>query len=315
MLQPSKMKLTKVEESTTRGVYKFAPLPKGYAHTLGNSFRRILLSSILGAAPTRIQLTGATHEFSTIKGIKEDVFNILLNVKALRLKIEGEDFEEVKMTISKKGIGPVLASDIKTPSGVTVTNPDLVLCTLTDKSAVFEAEIYAKNGYGYVLAEEARKDSTAVNFIYLDSAFSPVSFVNYTVNAARLGKQTDLDELNLEVVTDGSINPFEAIKYASAVLRDFYGFIAEDIKPLMEEEESDTKVETKTDEKSEKAKEILVDELNLATRTINALKKHNIKTLNDLAELDEDRLVSIRNLGEKSINEIKKLLKKEGLTK
>ena len=309
------MKLTKVEETSTKGVYKFAPLPKGYAHTLGNSFRRVLLSSILGAAPTRIQIDGATHEFSTIKGIKEDVFNILLNVKALRLTIESEDFDEVKLTISKKGVGPVLASDIKVPSGVKIANPDLVLCNITDKATSFEAEIFARNGYGYVLAEEARKDSDAVNYIYLDSAFSPVTFVNYTVNAARLGKQTDLDELNLEVKTDGSINPFETIKYASAILRDFFAFIAEDIKPLMEETEEVVKPELKTDEKSEKAKEILVDELNLATRTINALKKHNIKTLNDLAELDEDRLVSIRNLGEKSINEIKKLLKKEGLTK
>lgn len=314
MLQPEKMKLIKVEETATRGVYKFAPLPKGYAHTLGNSFRRVLLSSIVGAAPTRIQINGASHEFTTISGIKEDVFNILLNVKAVRLKISSDDFEEVKLTVSKKGLGVVKASDIKMPSGVTIANPDLVICTITDKSAEFEAVIYAKNGYGYTLAEESRKDTKEIGFIYLDSAFSPVNFVNYTVSAARLGKQTDLDELNLELITDGSIMPFEAIKYASAVLRDFYSFIAEDIKVLVEEEEVSEKTESKADAKSEKAKEILIDELNLATRTINALKKHNIKTLNDLAELDEDRLVSIRNLGEKSITEIKKLLKKEGLS-
>ena len=314
MLQPEKMKLTKVDESSTRGVYKFAPLPKGYGHTLGNSFRRVLLSSIVGAAPTRIQIKGASHEFTTISGIKEDVFNILLNVKALRLKIDSDDFEEVKLVVTKKGMGEVKASDIKLPSGVKIANPDLVICTLTDKSAEFEAEIYAKNGYGYLLAEESRKETKEIGFIYLDSAFSPVTFVNYRVSDARLGKQTDLDELSLEVVTDGSIMPFDAIKYAAAVLRDFYAFIAEDIKVLVEEAVASEKVESKADAKSEKAKEILIDELNLATRTINALKKHNIKTLNDLAELDEDRLVSIRNLGEKSIAEIKKLLKKEGLS-
>lgn len=314
MLQPKTMKLNKVEETSTKGVYKFSPLPKGYAHTIGNSFRRILLSSILGAAPTKIQIKNASHEFTTIDGIKEDVFSILLNVKALRVKIESEGFEEVKLTISKKGVGEVLASDIKTPSGVSVANKDLVLCTITDKNASFEADIYVKNGYGYVLAEEARKDSSEVGVIYLDSSFSPVTYTNYTVSTARLGKQTDLDELTLEVITDGSVKPFDAVKYASAILRDFYAHIAENLNVAFEEEEVLEKVETKTSEKSEKAKEILIDELNLATRTINALKKHNIKTLSDLAELDEDRLVSIRNLGEKSINEIKKLLKKEGLT-
>jgi DNA-directed RNA polymerase subunit alpha len=313
MLSPEHMKLKKIEEKDGKATFKLGPLPQGYGHTIANSFRRVLLSSIMGAAPTQVSIKGAAHEFSVIKGIKEDAFQILLNIKGLNLKIKSEDFEEVKITVKKKGVGPVLAKDLEMPSNVEVSNPDHVICNITEASATFDAEIFAKNGYGYTTSDEARKAGGKSGVIYLDSSFSPVKFVNYTVANTRLGKQTDLDEITLEIETDSTITPLEATKKSAAMLREFFAKIAEGETVVIEEQEEVAVVEEAVDEKTAKAKEIMIDELNLPTRTINALKKHNIQTLKDLSEMDEDRLLSVRNLGEKSILEIKKLLKKEGL--
>jgi len=314
MLSQKKIKLEAKEENQTRGVYNLAPLPKGYGHTLGNSFRRVLLSSIMGAAPIKVKIKNATHEFATIEGIKEDVFNILLNIKSLKVSVSSEDFEEVTLKVSKKGVGEITASDLKIPSNVKIANPELVLCTLTSKSAEFDAEIVVKNSYGYISSEESRGSSDEAGVMFLDSIFSPVTFANYTVSAARLGRETELDRLTLEILTNGTIKPFDALKKSAALLRDFFSVIADGTKVLIDDNENTTSTEEiHVDEKAEKAKEILIDELNLPTRTINALKKHKITTLNDLAQMDEDRLLSVRNLGEKSIQEIKKLLKKEGL--
>jgi DNA-directed RNA polymerase subunit alpha len=313
MLSPELLKLKKISETATKGVFTVSPLPTGYGHTLGNSFRRALLSSILGAAPTKVIIKEATHEFSTIKGIKEDTFQILLNIKEIKFKIENKDFEEVKLTVKSTKVGPVTAKDIDLPANVTVANPDQLICNVNDKSAKFSADIYIRNGYGYISGEESRKEDKKIGVMYLDSSFSPVKFVNYTVSNTRLGKQTELDEITLEIETDGTIAPQLALKQAAATLRDFFTKIASGETVIVEEQVVVVTEETEVDEKSLKAKEIQIDELNLPTRTINALKKHNIKTLNDLAEMDEDRLLSVRNLGEKSIEEIKKLLKKEGL--
>lgn len=314
MFSPTRIKIEKNKESDNKGSYSISPLPKGYGSTMGNSLRRVLLSSIKGAAPSKVKIQGASHEFSTIKGIKEDVFNILLNIKNLKIKIDSEDFDEVKLELSKKGVGEVKASDIKLPSGVTIANPELVICTITDAKAKFEADIFAKNGYGYESSDEAETSSKEVGVMLLDRIYSPVTFANYAVTAARLGKQTELDKIELEVETDGTIAPFDSVKQAAAMLRDFFGELANDARVVIEKEEEVVAETTVEDAKTEKAKEILIEELNLPTRTINALKKHSISTLKDLAEMDEDRLLSVRNLGEKSIQEIKKLLKKEGLT-
>jgi len=313
MLSPEQLKIKTISETKERGVYNIGPLPKGYGHTLGNTFRRVLLSSIMGAAPTKVSIKGANHEFSIIKGIKQDTFTILLNIKNIRFKVKADNFDEVKLSLKSKGIGFVKASDISLPSGVEIANPGLVICEIADKSVTFDVDIYVKNGYGYVISEEAREQEGKLDLIYLDRSFSPVKFVNYEVNNTRLGKQTDLDEIHLTVETDGTVLPMEAIKKASAMLREFFGKIAEETPVVLEEVAIETVEEEAVDGKTAKAKEIQVDELNLPTRTINALKKHNIHTLKDLSEMDEDRLLSVRNLGEKSIFEIKKLLKKEGL--
>jgi len=314
MFSPAKIKIEKKKETDTQGTYIISPLPKGYGSTMGNSLRRILLSSIRGAAPTRVKISGVSHEFSTLKGVKEDIFNILLKIKDLKIAIAGEDFEEVKLVLSKKGVGEVKASDIKLPSGVTISNPDLVICTITDAKVLFEADIYAKNGYGYVAGEEAELENNEVGVMVLDRIFSPVIFANYIVTAARMGKETELDKIELEVQTDGTLAPFEAVKQGAGMLRDFFAELASGARVVIEEEEVVVQEVSVEDARTEKAGEILIEELNLPTRTINALKKHSINTLKDLAVMDEDRLLSVRNLGEKSIQEIKKLLKKEGLT-
>lgn len=314
MLSPEQLKIKTVSETKEKGVYNIGPLPKGYGHTLGNTFRRVLLSSIMGAAPTKVSIKGANHEFSIIKGIKQDTFTILLNIKDIRFNVKADNFDEVKLSLKSKGVGAVKASDISLPAGVEVANPDLVICEIADKNVTFDADIYVKNGYGYVTSEEAREQEGKLELMYLDRSFSPVKFVNYEVNNTRLGKQTDLDEIHLTVETDGTVLPMEAVKKASAMLREFFGKIAEDTPVVLEEVVVESVEEEAVDEKTAKAKEIQIDELNLPTRTINALKKYNIHNLKDLSEMDEDRLLSVRNLGEKSILEIKKLLKKEGLS-
>lgn len=313
MLAPNKMKLDKIEEKKNRGIYAIAPLPKGYGHTLGNSLRRVLLSSISGSAPFKVKIKNASHEFAVIKGIKEDVFNILLNLKKVDFQINSDDFDPIVVTVNKKGVGPVTAKDIQMPSNVSVANPKQVICTITDASTSFEAEIHIKRGFGYVPREEYMQDSSEVGVIYLDTVFSPVLSVQYSVENARLGKNTELDKLVIDITTNGTVEPFYVLQYASALLRDFFGYIATDLEVVLEEDTSEGEAAV-ADERYKKAKEILVEELNLPTRTINALKKHGISTLKDLALLDEDQLISVRNLGEKSIQEIRKLLKKEGLT-
>lgn len=314
MFSPDKVNLKIKSQTNKEGVFTFSPLPKGFANTLGNSLRRVLLSSILGSAVTKIYIDGANHEFAVLKGIKEDVFLITQNIKLINFALSGEDFDEVKIKISKKGIGEVKASDLDLPSNVKVLNPNQVICNITDSKTTFEAELYVKNGYGFSLAEDNRKEGDKVGFIYLDSSFSPVLFTNYTVSTARLGRQTDLDELELVVKTNGAIKPEDALKFSSALLRDFFAKLSEGIYVPFEEMEESPVQEEAPSEQTQKAREVPIEELNLATRTINALKKHGIKSLDDLSQMDEDRLLSVRNLGEKSISEIKKLLKKEGLS-
>lgn len=314
MFSPEKVNLKIKSADSKEGVFILSPLPKGFANTLGNSLRRVLLSSVLGTAVTKMYIDGANHEFATLKGIKEDVFLITQNIKKINFAINSEGFDELKVSISKKGLGDVKASDLVLPSNVKVINPTQVICTITEAKTTFEADLYIKNGYGFVLAEDNRKENDKVGYIYLDSSFSPVSFVNYTVETARLGRQTDLDELVLTVRTNGAIKPEDAFKFSNALLRDFFSKLAEGELISFEESEESPKVEEVSDTKNQKAREVPIEELNLATRTINALKKHGVKSLDDLSQMDEDRLLSVRNLGEKSISEIKKLLKKEGLS-
>jgi len=311
MIEPSVLKLEKVSEDNNISVFKIGPLTKSYGHTIGNIYRRVLLSSILGAAPKRVTIDGANHTFMTIEGVKEDVYKIVLNIKDLVFKVDSEGFEEHTITIEANGVTTITAGDLKLPSGVEVINPKQPICTLTAENSKFKAEIVISNGYGFELAEERDVKVVDAGVIQIDSLYSPIKLVDYKVNKTRLGKDSDLDEVVLTITTDGSVDVEESIKYAAAQVRDYFSVISEGVSVVRPEMPED-QIAVVSEEVSEK-KSIFIDELNLPTRTVNALKKQNINSLQDLADLDEDQLLSIRNLGEKSIREIKKLLKSENL--
>jgi len=310
MLSPDKIKIKQIESSDKQGIYAIEPLPRGYGQSLGNALRRVLLSSIMGAAVTRIKIEGADYKYTTIEGVAEDIFQVVLNVKQLVFRITDKNFEDYKIQIEKKGIGDVTLSDCDIPNGITVVDPTQKIATITDATTTFKAEIHVKNGYGYESVEERSNKSSVVGEIDVDSVFSPIKLVNFKVEDTRVGSNTELDSLTLDISTDGSIDTFESLKYASAQLRDFFAVLSEGEKVIREESEEEAN-ET-IEPTAKKNIEVYIEELNLPTRTVNAVKKHGVNTLEDLANLDEDQLLSIRNLGEKSIREIKKLLKKEG---
>lgn len=298
------VKLKKVsEEGSSKGVFTIGPLPSGFGNTIGNSLRRTLLTSIQGAAITQVKFSGVPHQFTTIKGVKEDVTELCLNLKRLRLKVHGD--APVVLKLSKVGPCDVKASDFEVTSDTKIKNPSLHIATLADKNSKLELEAVAEVGTGYVASYE--RETSKIGVILLDSAFSPVTSVSYVVEPTRVGRETNLDKLTLTVETDGTVPPLEAVTTASEILKGFFSKISlgeeEEVKAVVEEKD-----ETGTKEKKE---DVVIEELPLPTRTVNALKKAGIKTLSDLAKRMPDDLADVKNLGEKSIDEIKKLLEKE----
>jgi len=305
-LEPEDVKILTEKEDVSYGKYIIEPLPSGYGHTLGNSLRRVLLSSLSGWAPTQMEIQGVSHQFSYVKGVKEDIIQIGLNVKKLRFKVVGKD--PVVVSISESGAKVVLGKDLVLPSGVSLANPEQVIATLSDKSSKLEASILVEMGYGYVPSEERK--TSKVGVVVLDSIFSPVINVAFEVVPTRFGQKIGLDRLVIEIKTDKTISPKKALCDASDLLRGFFQRIKTGEQSLKEEE---VVLESKGASSSYNPVEVFVDELRLPTRTINALKKAKVKTLDDLAKLTDEDLLKVRNLGEKSIKEIAKLLKKEGL--
>jgi len=301
MLSVQDLKIIKVSETGTTGVFSFEPLLGGFGNTLGSTLRRVLYTSLEGGALTQIKITGVVHQFSTVQGVKEDVVEISLNLKQIRVKMYAKN--PVIGTISKKGPGVVTAADIDFPSEAKVINKDLVICTLADKNSKFEAEVVVESGVGYSPVEE--RETSKVGVILLDAIFSPVVSVNYTVEPARLGKKIDLDKLTLTVTTDGSMTPWEAVSSSASTLAGFFTQIS--IGGHKDDSEDGSGLGD-ADKKS-----ILVEDLSLSNRAINALKKQGIKDLNDLAQMNDTAISDIKNLGEKSVEEVMELLKKEGL--
>ncbi len=298
------LKIANIKNEKNLGVFEIEPLPTGFGTTLGNSLRRVLMTSIRGAAVTQVKLNGVSHQFSTIPGIKEDVVEITLNLKKLRVKLHGEN--PVIVTIKKKGHGDVTAADIVTSAEVEIMNKDLHIATISDTKAEFAAELTIEPGEGYSPMEE--RQSSKIGVIVLDAVFSPIVNSMYSVEPTRFGKRADYDKLTLTVETDGSITPEQALKDSAETLKDFYQSIFEGgAKTETVEEESEP--ETK---KAKHTEVVAIEELPLQTRTINALKKHGIDTLEQLSKKTDEDLADIKNLGEKSLNEIKKLLEKEG---
>jgi DNA-directed RNA polymerase subunit alpha len=298
----------------TYGLLIAEPLERGFGTTLGNALRRVLLSSIEGAAVTAVKIPGALHEFSTIKGVKEDVVDIILNIKKLRFKLYATGKKIA--TIKVKGPKSVTGEDIQQESSFEVLNPEQVIATL-DKESTFEAEMYIKKGKGYVPAELNKEEDLPVNMIAVDSVFTPIKKVNFTVEKARVGRATDYDKLVMEIWTDGSITPERAISQAASILIEHMNlFILED----EEEEEPAIASDQESFANAMNEEPIFnsnllksVEELELSVRSYNCLKNANIKTIADLVQKTEQEMLRTKNFGRKSLNEIKEILQTMGL--
>ena len=303
MLVANDVKIKKVSEEGNSAVFSFEPLPKGFGHTLGNTLRRVLLTSMPGGAITQIKVEGSMHQFSTISGMKEDLVELGLNLKQVRASVRSDN--PVIGSIDVKGPGTVTAGDIEVSSEVEIMNKDLHLATLADTKSKFNAEIVFERGVGYSPVED--RETSKVGVIMLDALFSPVIKAEYEVEQTRKGEQADLDRLVLTVETDGGLDSSEALARSASILRDFFKRFA-----LAEDDEvEETEDEVAAVAPTLDTKKVSVEELPLPTRTVNALRKAGIETLADLMSKTEEELADIKNLGEKSIEEIRKLLEKE----
>ncbi|KLN61232.1 MULTISPECIES: DNA-directed RNA polymerase subunit alpha [Kiloniella] len=281
------------------------PLERGFGLTLGNALRRVLLSSLQGAAVTSIHIDGVLHEFSSIPGVREDVTDVILNIKTIALRMEGE--EPKRMRLRAEGPGSVTAGQIETTGDIEVMNPDLVICTLDD-GAHLDMELTVDTGKGYVAASQNRVEDAPIGLVPVDSIFSPVRKVSYKVDNTRVGQVTDYDKLTLEIETDGSITPEDAIAVASRILQDQLSLFVNFDEP---------KVEEVDDRPSEPPfnRNLLrkVDELELSVRSANCLKNDNIVYIGDLVQKTEAEMLRTPNFGRKSLNEIKEVLSGMGL--
>ena len=301
MIEPN-FKIKKTKSTANFGQFILEPLPQGYGHTLGNSLRRTLLTSIPGTAITQVKISGVKHKFSTLPGMKEDVIELLLNLKEVRIKYEGE--KPVKLYLEKSGPGEVKAGDIEVPAGVEIVNKDLVLANLSDKKSKLKIEMVAERGYGYLPSEERKSEK--LGLIILDAIFSPVRRVNYKVETARVGEKTDLDKLVLEIDVDGTITPEEALKYAAETLISFFNQV---VNP----KDFSSKKEEKKEQSAPEVLKLTIEEIELPTRIVNALQKAGYQTVEKLVKAKREDLMSIKNLGKKSLGIILETLNKKGI--
>ena len=290
------------------GKFTVEPLERGYGTTLGNSLRRILLSSLPGAAVTSVKIDGILHEFSTIPGVKEDVTEIILNLKKLAIRLTGE--EETKLVrIHEAGPKEVTAADIQGDLDVEIFNPDLHIATL-EENAELIMEINLAKGRGYVLAENNKDENTPIAVIPVDSIYTPVRKVNFTVENTRVGQVTDYDKLILEIWTDGSISPTEGVSIGANIMREHLNLFIE----LEDSAANLVRLEEKPEDQVEKALEMTVEDLELSVRSLNCLKRASINTVEELTQKTEDEMMKIRNLGKKSLDEVKLKLSQLGLS-
>ncbi len=285
------------------------PLERGFGLTLGNALRRILLSSLQGAAITSIKIDGVLHEFSTIPGVLEDLTDIILNLKGIRFKMEDDDPEPVIVRLEADNEGQLTAGDIIHDNSVSVLNPDHHIATLSHE-ANLRAELTVKMGKGYVAAERNKNEDDPVGTVAIDSIFSPIRKVNYVVTNARVGQITDYDKLTLEVWTDGSVSPEDAVAYAGKILKEQVSiFINFDEEPEPEPEKEEAAQEPFNENLLRP-----VDELELSVRSANCLKKANIRFIGELVQRSEAEMLKTKNFGRKSLNEIREILSEMGLS-
>src|SRR5262245_14147755 len=302
-------RITREELEENRGRFVIEPLDRGFGYTFGNSLRRVLLSSLEGAAVTSVKIEGVADEFTTLQGVREDVIDIILNLKNLTCLLHGES-PEIEVRLEKKGAGPVTAADIEAPADLEILNPELEIANLSDKGRV-EMTLTIGRGRGYVPAELNRGPEHTIGVIPVDSIFSPVRRVSYEVEAARVGQRTDYDKLTLDITTDGSIDPKEAIAQAAEILiRQLAIFTdLEKIEGLHEAAEAESEIP-----QARGMENFPIEELELGVRSYNCLKRVGIETIGDLGSKTEAELAAIPNFGKKSIEEVKETLGTHGLT-
>ncbi|MEK7501569.1 MAG: DNA-directed RNA polymerase subunit alpha [Patescibacteria group bacterium] len=320
---PSKPKV--IREDNISGTYEIDGLYPGYGHTLGNSLRRIILSSLPGVAVTHVKIKGIEHEFSAIDGVKEDVITILLNLKRLRIRLSTD--ESQILSLSVKGAKEVSAKDIDVPGQVEVLNPELHIASLTDKNAEISMEISVEKGLGYVPKEIIEKDRVEIGSIALDAAFTPIRKANYEVENMRIGDRTDFNRLRITIETDGTISPSEALEKSITLmihqLKAIVGFKEEEPKTIKDADSKREKEIRKGDEEKDKTQskpesdsELMktrIEILGMSSRTIKALSNVNVRTLGGLARKKESDIMDIDGLGAKGMQEIKKLLAQHGI--
>ncbi len=304
MLDP-KFAVTVQEEKDGYSKLAIEPLKQGFGHTLGNALRRVLLTSLPGAAITSIKISGVQHQFSSLEGLNEDIVQLILKIKTLRFKLD-ENTDKVVVKLEATGPGEVKASDINLPVGVEITNPDTVIANLADKKNKLSMEMTVEKGLGYSLAEE-RKSST-IGVIPVDALFSPIKRVNPTVQSTRVGRRTDFDKLILEIWTDGSISAKDALDQASTILIEHLQQVIDpsDVAPTSTQKtESQYPNETLS---------LTVEELDLPTRIANALRKGGYKTVSDLTGANKDDIAKVKNLGERSVHLVENALSQKGVS-
>lgn len=302
---PSQIKITEREENTAQVTIE--PCFPGYGVTLGNTLRRVLLSSLPGAAVTAVKISSISHEFSTIPGVKEDVIEIILNLKQLRLKLYDTSF--AKMSLNIKGEKEVKAKDIKASSSIKIANPDLHIATLTSKKSRLEMEIFVKSGQGYEASEERGEKEKEIGIIPIDALYSPVRKVGFRTENIRLGKKTNYDRLIMDIETDGTIDVKKALDVASHILVDHFKlFYEKEEKPKIRKEGAAKKKEIKPEGK------VSIENLKLSSRTLKSLEEVHIKSISKLIKTTPKKLLKIKGMGEKGIKEITRKLKKSGLS-
>lgn len=300
-MEKPKVEIVELNDDFTYGKFVVEPLERGYGTTLGNSLRRIMLSSLPGAAVTSIKVDGVLHEFSTVPGVKEDVTEIILNLKSLSVRLHGDDPKTIR--IEAEGEGVVTAGDIIADADVEILNPDLHIATL-DTDAKFNVEIYVSKGRGYVSAENNKSPGMPIGVIPVDSIFTPVKKVSYSVGNTRVGQMTDYDKLTIEIYTDGSIKPDEAISLAAKIMNEHLNLFI-----TLTEHVSDVEIMVhKEEDKKEKTLEMTIEELDLSVRSYNCLKRAGINTVQELILKTEEDMMKVRNLGKKSLEEVQKKL-------
>lgn len=315
---PSKPRI--IKEDGFVGIYEIDGLYPGYGHTLGNSLRRIILSSLPGAAITSVKITGVSHEFSTIEGVKEDVITILLNLKKIRIQLLSD--EPQTMTLRVKGVKNATGADIEAPGQVVIVNKDQHIASVTDKNTTLEIEITAQKGLGYVPKEVIQKERVDIGAIALDAIFTPIKRANYEVENMRVGNRTDFNRIKLFIETDGTITPHAALEQSIVTmieqLKAIVGFKEEEIVPA-EEKAAKAEAEEASEKSSKKEidPELLktrIETLDLSPRTLNALTSANVRTLGGLVRKKEEDILDIDGLGSKGVQEIKKFLNKYGIS-